>query len=543
MQATYKLLTRAAATDDHSTSCLIDDNIETLKRGVELIARLDDRLYTRPNRELSLSGVGVHFRHCIDFYHNFLVGVESGRVNYDLRERDERLEQNRLFAVARLGSLIADLSRLPVIKDDRVFEVTLEGASDFDWSISSLKRELQFLLSHTLHHYALIRAEDVERGSAWFSRRGGAVILASRFVPGMRLPTYFAAGLLHTSFWRFTLYFSLAAAVWTPLLVGLSWALGAEALKSAFLVNQSLFIKALAACAVVYLIIRLATKVSTYRRRRLHVSSWRRLTRWEFWPPWMFYPPVICYVAYLMLKHRGLTVFTAANPAIIGGGFMGESKMEILRGLSPTDDFVARAALIAASLDLDARIRMAENFMAGRGIGFPVVLKPDQGQRGSGVVVVRSQVELNDYLRRTAVDTIIQEYAPGAEFGVFYYRLPGEDRGRIFSITEKRFPVVVGDGESDLERLILQDEQAVCMARFYLRKQRDRLWETPAAGERVQLVELGTHCRGAIFLDGGWVKTESLEEAFDRISRSFEGFYFGRFDVRTPAVEEFKQGR
>lgn len=369
------------------------------------------------------------------------------------------------------------------------------------------------------------------------------MILASRFVPGMRLPTYFAAGLLHTSFWRFTLYFSLAAAVWTPLLVGLSWALGAEALKSAFLVNQSLFIKALAACAVVYLIIRLATKVSTYRRRRLHVSSWRRLTRWEFWPPWMFYPPVICYVAYLMLKHRGLTVFTAANPAIIGGGFMGESKMEILRGLSPTDDFVARAALIAASLDLDARIRMAENFMAGRGIGFPVVLKPDQGQRGSGVVVVRSQVELNDYLRRTAVDTIIQEYAPGAEFGVFYYRLPGEDRGRIFSITEKRFPVVVGDGESDLERLILQDEQAVCMARFYLRKQRDRLWETPAAGERVQLVELGTHCRGAIFLDGGWVKTETLEEAFDRISRSFEGFYFGRFDVRTPAVEEFKQGR
>lgn len=68
-------------------------------------------------------------------------------------------------------------------------------------------------------------------------------------------------------------------------------------------------------------------------------------------------------------------------------------------------------------------------------------------------MVVRSQVELSDYLRRTAVDTIIQEYAPGSEFGVFYYRLPWEDRGRIFSITEKRFPVVVGDGESALVRL------------------------------------------------------------------------------------------
>src|SRR5262245_7050495 len=329
-----------------------------------------------------------------------------------------------------------------------------------------------------------IRAEDVERGSTWFSRKGGVVILASRFVPGMRLPTYFAAGLLHTSFWRFTFYFSVAAAIWTPLLVGLSRTLGAEALKSTVLINQSLFIKALAVGAIVYTFIQLATKVSTYRGRRMRVSSWRRLTRWEFWPPWVFYLPVVCYVAYLMLKHRGLTVFTAANPAIIGGGFVGESKMEILDGLSPANGFVARAALIAASHDFDARIRAAESFMAERGIGFPVVLKPDQGQRGSGVVVARSQVELNEYLHGAAVDTIIQEYAPGSEFGVFYYRLPGEDRGRIFSITEKRFPVVVGDGESTLERLILQDERAVCMARFYLQKHRDRWWEAPEAGDR-----------------------------------------------------------
>ncbi len=388
-----------------------------------------------------------------------------------------------------------------------------------------------------------IRTEDVERSSSWFSRKGGVAILLSRFVPGMRLPTYFAAGLLRTSFWRFALYFSLAAAVWTPLLVGLSRVLGEEVLKSALLINQSFAIKALAACVVLYFVVTLTTKVSTYRGRRLLVSSWRRMTRWEFWPPWMFYPPVICYIAYLMVKHRSLTIFTAANPAIIGGGFVGESKIEILRGLSRANGFVARAALIDIARDIDSRIRMVESFMAEHGVGFPVVLKPDQGQRGSGVVVVRSRVELIDYLRRTAVDTLIQEYVPGSEFGVFYYRLPGEDRGRIFSITEKRFPVVVGDGESTLEQLILRDERAVCMVRFYIYKQRDRLWEVPDKGERVQLVELGTHCRGAIFLDGSWVNTESLEDTFDQISRGFDGFYFGRFDVRTPAVEEFKQGR
>jgi hypothetical protein len=59
----------------------------------------------------------------------------------------------------------------------------------------------------------------------------------------------------------------------------------------------------------------------------------------------------------------------------------------------------------------------------------------------------------------------------------------------------------------------------------------------------VQLVELGTHCRGAMFLDGGWVKTEALEVAIDRLSKRYDGFYFGRYDIRTPCVEDFRQGR
>src|SRR5262249_693682 len=82
-----------------------------------------------------------------------------------------------------------------------------------------------------------------------------------------------------------------------------------------------------------------------------------------------------------------------------------------------------------------------------------------------------------------------------------------------------------------------------CMARFYLDQQRDRLWEAPYEGEAVQLVELGTHCRGAIFLDGVWIKTGALEETFDQISKGFDGFYFGRYDVPTPSVEDFRRGK
>ena len=388
-----------------------------------------------------------------------------------------------------------------------------------------------------------IKDDDVRRSSEWFSRQGAKVIFASRFLPGARLPTYFAAGALDTSFWKFALYFALACAVWTPLLVGLAMLLGREVIESALLGGQSLFLKIVIASVLILVLLKLLVRLSTAKGRRLLLSSWRRMTRWEFWPPYFFYPPVVCYIAWLMLKHRGVTVFTAANPAIPGGGFIGESKADILRGLESSREYIPQWELIEASLDVEERIKQAKRFIAERKLEFPVVLKPNAGQRGSGVAIIRSEIELEAYLRRASSDTLIQEFAPGEEFGVFYYRYPDEEGGRIFAITEKRFPSVVGDGASTLERLILNDERAVCMARFLLDKHADRLWETPGAGERVQLVEIGTHCRGSMFLDGGWVKTDELEEAIDRICRGYDGFYFGRFDLRTTDIGEFKRGR
>jgi hypothetical protein len=94
-----------------------------------------------------------------------------------------------------------------------------------------------------------------------------------------------------------------------------------------------------------------------------------------------------------------------------------------------------------------------------------------------------------------------------------------------------------------LEELVLADDRAVCMADFYLRKNSGRTRTVPAAGENVQLVEIGTHCRGAIFLDGGDTITPALEENIDRIARCFDGFFFGRFDVRVPSRQDLVAGR
>jgi hypothetical protein len=132
-----------------------------LGQGVELLEELDDRLYAETGGPPVQSGVGAHFRHCIDFYQSFLAGVASGRIDYDRRERDLLVERDRAFAATKLRIVISELRSLTHVNGEEVVLISLEGEADDSsessrWCRSTVARELQFLLSHTVHHYALV---------------------------------------------------------------------------------------------------------------------------------------------------------------------------------------------------------------------------------------------------------------------------------------------------------------------------------------------------------------------------------------------------
>ena len=129
------------------------------------------------------------------------------------------------------------------------------------------------------------------------------------------------------------------------------------------------------------------------------------------------------------------------------------------------------------------------------------------------------------------------------EYGIFYYRFPEEESGHIFSITDKLFPSVTGDGERTLEDLILDHPRAVAMAPFFIQKHAPRLFEILPTGETIQLAEIGTHSRGSVFCDGTHLVTSELVQEIDRISKHYEGFYFGRYDVKVPSVEHLQKGK
>lgn len=384
-----------------------------------------------------------------------------------------------------------------------------------------------------------------EKSSHWLERQGMKTVFISRFVFGLRLPLYFAAGVLKTSLWRFTMFFSIAVAIWTPILVGSTYWLGANAVKTS-LFNQNLWLGLILLVVVLFFVVRVLQQLLTWKGRRILWGKIKRRFIWEFWSLRVFYFPVVIYIAWLAVKFRSLTIFTCANPAILASGFVGESKEEILQGLNKSKDakpFLLKHLFLPTDLSAVENLQTAKDFMTENNLTFPIVLKPDVGERGFGVQIVKSFDELDAKLSASNENLILQEFADGEETSIFYFRYPNLEKGEIFAITEKRFPRVTGDGESTIEELILRDKRAICLATKYLERNSERLEIIPRLGEEIQIIDIGTHSRGAIFLDGDWMKTDVLETKIDEICRGFDGFYFGRFDIRVKSFADFAEAK
>jgi membrane protein DedA with SNARE-associated domain len=375
----------------------------------------------------------------------------------------------------------------------------------------------------------------------WFGRRGVLALVASRMVPGSRLPTYLAAGFLKMRFATFAAVTALCAAAWVGAAIWIARRLPDPVVVS----NGELGGLALAALTVFLLLLALSRSLPMLLRMAKRIGTlFRKYRRWEFWPPWLFYAPVALISGWLALRHRGLALPTIANPAQRNGGFIGESKIEILSALkNAAPDVVADAHLIPAG-DASERTRLLETLLRNHHIEYPFVLKPDVAQRGAGFRKICAAAQAEEYLKRVRPPVVLQRYAPGpGEAGIFYYRFPGEARGEIFAITEKSFPTVTGDGVRTLRELIAADERASLIAQTYLKRHREMADRVIPAGQAVRLVEAGNHCQGCIFKDGMHLYSEELRARLDAISQALPEFFIGRYDVRYRSADELRRGQ
>ena len=138
----------------------IEQNIAALQQGALLLETLDDAVYQAKVPEVFGSTLGAHIRHNLDHYLSFLACYESGELDYEARKRDPLLETSRRRAIEVIEEIVQRLGELSARRGASRVRIRLEGmdgfASDESWASSSIERELEFLLSHTIHHYALV---------------------------------------------------------------------------------------------------------------------------------------------------------------------------------------------------------------------------------------------------------------------------------------------------------------------------------------------------------------------------------------------------
>ena len=171
-----------STTEEGPVADLVADNDLQLAELSCFLSAMAPAVYAQSNGEDA--AIGQHVRNILDHY-ECLLGAPDGRVDYTRRAREEIIGSCPEAAISRIDATRQRIARLREITGDPVeskgeglrMEVIFTPARTDREPVqrrltSTLERELMFVLSHTIHHMALI---------AVLVRREGTVPIPSGF--------------------------------------------------------------------------------------------------------------------------------------------------------------------------------------------------------------------------------------------------------------------------------------------------------------------------------------------------------------------------
>ena len=159
---------------------------ELLHQMRNLIERLDDINYAMPAPERTTGGIGGHVRHCLDHVTALLTGARTGLCPYDRRQRGTDVETSRAAALDAITDVMLGLLELdaPTLESEVYVETQLDPSGAMVITRSSICREVAFLVSHTIHHNAIVAQIMQARGLHVAPRFGLAAATPTESVIG-----------------------------------------------------------------------------------------------------------------------------------------------------------------------------------------------------------------------------------------------------------------------------------------------------------------------------------------------------------------------
>ncbi len=263
-----------------------------------------------------------------------------------------------------------------------------------------------------------------------------------------------------------------------------------------------------------------------------------KIFNFEFWPYWIFYIPILPYYFYLAARSKSVTFFSNVNPKILMGGVVGESKMDILNMVAKEYKPITIGFEGIVTIE---QIKLALN---SNGLNYPIILKPNIGERGNGVEKIENEIQLSNYLNNSNKDLIVQEFIDYTiELGVLFYKIPDSIEYGITSIVSKGFLEVIGDGESTIKQLLEENTRARFVIEDLLTRLENQANTILPKGVHFYPQPIGNHCKGTKFIDSNNLITNSVNEIFYNIVNQMDEFYYGRFDLKVKSIADFNLGK
>ena len=125
-----------------------------------------------------------------------------------------------------------------------------------------------------------------------------------------------------------------------------------------------------------------------------------RIPPWEFWPYPLVYSGIFAYYSTQAIRYGHPAWFSAVNPGIPYGGLYGYSKAQVLKMLPR--EYVPPFVVLPGGSSVDDTLLKAHD------LKFPLIVKPDVGERGIGVEKVKSLTELQEILQEAKHPQIVQ---------------------------------------------------------------------------------------------------------------------------------------
>ncbi len=133
---------------------------DVLMQGLGLLFALGDGTYSRVAGTPFNASVGQHYRHVLEHFQSLIRGLRAAEINYDARERNQRLQSDVTYASIATCDVLRALKQYTdetLARECKVINSVGYRASQPTCLESNVSRELAYCIGHAIHHFAIVR--------------------------------------------------------------------------------------------------------------------------------------------------------------------------------------------------------------------------------------------------------------------------------------------------------------------------------------------------------------------------------------------------